>query len=204
MRALAVTSATPDATVAGPSAGRGVRARLRGCRLAGDRRARRTRRWTSSTSSIVRSMPGWPSRRYKSRFTDLGAEIFAGSPADFGKFIVDYTEKWAPGDPRGRRQGGIALSPIDLEVRQPTGGIICKLLFTNRMDCRVKPGNDPIHSAESDSGSAPTKRAVDGAARGTRCGSRSSSHVAPPRHAACTSMPRRSCPPRPTAARRSR
>jgi tripartite-type tricarboxylate transporter receptor subunit TctC len=34
--------------------------------------------------------------KYKSRFTDLGAEIFAGSPADFGKFIVDYTERWAP------------------------------------------------------------------------------------------------------------
>src|SRR5262245_17173402 len=34
--------------------------------------------------------------KYKSRFTDLGAEIFSGSPADFGKFIVDYTEKWAP------------------------------------------------------------------------------------------------------------
>jgi tripartite-type tricarboxylate transporter receptor subunit TctC len=34
--------------------------------------------------------------RYKSRLTDLGAEIFAGSPADFRKFIVDYTERWAP------------------------------------------------------------------------------------------------------------
>jgi tripartite-type tricarboxylate transporter receptor subunit TctC len=34
--------------------------------------------------------------KFKTRFTDLGAEIFAGSPADFGKFIVDYTEKWAP------------------------------------------------------------------------------------------------------------
>jgi tripartite-type tricarboxylate transporter receptor subunit TctC len=34
--------------------------------------------------------------RSKSRFTDLGAETFAGSPADFGKFIVDYTQKWAP------------------------------------------------------------------------------------------------------------
>jgi tripartite-type tricarboxylate transporter receptor subunit TctC len=34
--------------------------------------------------------------KYKSRLTDLGAEIFAGSPADFGKFIVDYTERWAP------------------------------------------------------------------------------------------------------------
>ena len=35
--------------------------------------------------------------KFKSRFTDLGAETFAGSPADFGKFIVDYTEKWAKG-----------------------------------------------------------------------------------------------------------
>ena len=34
--------------------------------------------------------------KYKARFTDLGAEIFTGSPADFGRFIVDYTEKWAP------------------------------------------------------------------------------------------------------------
>ncbi len=33
--------------------------------------------------------------KFKARFDDLGAEIFAGSPADFGKFIVDYTEKWA-------------------------------------------------------------------------------------------------------------
>jgi tripartite-type tricarboxylate transporter receptor subunit TctC len=34
--------------------------------------------------------------RFKSRFTDLGAETFSGSPADFGKFIVDFTQKWAP------------------------------------------------------------------------------------------------------------
>ena len=31
----------------------------------------------------------------KSRFADLGAETFATSPAQFGKFIVDYAEKWA-------------------------------------------------------------------------------------------------------------
>lgn len=30
----------------------------------------------------------------KARLADLGAEPFAGSPAEFGKFIVDYTEKW--------------------------------------------------------------------------------------------------------------
>jgi tripartite-type tricarboxylate transporter receptor subunit TctC len=31
----------------------------------------------------------------KSRFADLGADTFSNSPAQFGKFIVDYTEKWA-------------------------------------------------------------------------------------------------------------
>ncbi len=31
---------------------------------------------------------------FKARLADLGAEPFGGSPAEFGKFIVDYTEKW--------------------------------------------------------------------------------------------------------------
>jgi tripartite-type tricarboxylate transporter receptor subunit TctC len=31
---------------------------------------------------------------FKTRLADLGAEPFAGSPADFGKFVVEYTEKW--------------------------------------------------------------------------------------------------------------
>jgi tripartite-type tricarboxylate transporter receptor subunit TctC len=32
---------------------------------------------------------------FKARLTDLGAEpFFAGSPADFGQFVVEYTEKW--------------------------------------------------------------------------------------------------------------
>ncbi len=31
----------------------------------------------------------------KNRLTDLGCAVFAGSPADFGKFIADETEKWA-------------------------------------------------------------------------------------------------------------
>ncbi len=30
----------------------------------------------------------------KARFADLGYMVFASSPAEFGKFIVDYTEKW--------------------------------------------------------------------------------------------------------------
>jgi tripartite-type tricarboxylate transporter receptor subunit TctC len=33
--------------------------------------------------------------RFKTRLAALGAETFASSPADFGKFIVEYTEKWA-------------------------------------------------------------------------------------------------------------
>jgi tripartite-type tricarboxylate transporter receptor subunit TctC len=31
---------------------------------------------------------------FKARLADLGAEPFAGSPGEFAKFIVDYTEKW--------------------------------------------------------------------------------------------------------------
>jgi tripartite-type tricarboxylate transporter receptor subunit TctC len=31
----------------------------------------------------------------KARFADLGGTVIAGSPADFGKFVGDETEKWA-------------------------------------------------------------------------------------------------------------
>src|SRR5262245_52335984 len=34
------------------------------------------------------------SAEFKGRFVDLGLEPYATSPAEFGKFIVDYTEKW--------------------------------------------------------------------------------------------------------------
>ena len=30
----------------------------------------------------------------KARFTDLGASLLPGSPADFGKLIADETDKW--------------------------------------------------------------------------------------------------------------
>jgi tripartite-type tricarboxylate transporter receptor subunit TctC len=33
--------------------------------------------------------------KLKARFADLGAEIFTNTPAGFGKFVADYTEKWA-------------------------------------------------------------------------------------------------------------
>jgi tripartite-type tricarboxylate transporter receptor subunit TctC len=34
------------------------------------------------------------SAEFKARFVDLGLEPYATSPAEFGTFIVDYTEKW--------------------------------------------------------------------------------------------------------------
>jgi len=33
--------------------------------------------------------------KMKARLADLGGTVLAGSPADFGKLIVDETEKWA-------------------------------------------------------------------------------------------------------------
>ena len=33
--------------------------------------------------------------KIKARFVDMGAAALPGSPADFGKLIVDETEKWA-------------------------------------------------------------------------------------------------------------
>jgi tripartite-type tricarboxylate transporter receptor subunit TctC len=33
--------------------------------------------------------------KLKARFADLGGTVFAGSPAEFGKFIAEDTEKWA-------------------------------------------------------------------------------------------------------------
>ena len=32
--------------------------------------------------------------KIKARFADLGVTVLAGSPADFGKLLVDETEKW--------------------------------------------------------------------------------------------------------------
>jgi tripartite-type tricarboxylate transporter receptor subunit TctC len=33
--------------------------------------------------------------KLNSRFADLGGMVFPASPADFGKFIADETDKWA-------------------------------------------------------------------------------------------------------------
>jgi hypothetical protein len=36
-----------------------------------------------------------PAATFKTRIADLGGTPLTGSPADFGKLIVDETEKWA-------------------------------------------------------------------------------------------------------------
>ena len=46
--------------------------------------------------------------KIKARLAELGGTVLAGSPADFGKFIADETEKWAQGDPGGQHQAGLA------------------------------------------------------------------------------------------------
>jgi tripartite-type tricarboxylate transporter receptor subunit TctC len=43
----------------------------------------------------------------KARLTDLGVTVAAGSPADFGKFIADETEKWGQGCAVREHQSGM-------------------------------------------------------------------------------------------------
>jgi tripartite-type tricarboxylate transporter receptor subunit TctC len=38
---------------------------------------------------------GLSDSKLKARFADLGSEVFAGTPSDFGKHIAEETEKWA-------------------------------------------------------------------------------------------------------------
>ena len=38
---------------------------------------------------------GLADTKMKGRIADLGAAVLPGSPADFGKLIVEETEKWA-------------------------------------------------------------------------------------------------------------
>jgi hypothetical protein len=45
----------------------------------------------------------------RARFADLGASVFPGSPADFGKLIADENREVGQGDPGGQHQGGMNL-----------------------------------------------------------------------------------------------
>ena len=46
-------------------------------------------------NSTKRSTPALADPEMRKRLDDLGCGVFSGSPADFGKFIADETEKWA-------------------------------------------------------------------------------------------------------------
>jgi tripartite-type tricarboxylate transporter receptor subunit TctC len=52
----------------------------------------------------------------KARLADLGGTAFVGSPADFGKYIADETEKWG-NVPGPQHQGGVR--PIRCRVDIP-------------------------------------------------------------------------------------
>jgi tripartite-type tricarboxylate transporter receptor subunit TctC len=54
----------------------------------------------NTASAIIDSLnketnAGLADARLKAQFSELGAEVFPGSPADFGKLIAAETEKWA-------------------------------------------------------------------------------------------------------------
>ena len=93
LRALAVTTATrsevlPDIPTVGDFCRATRRARGSASAHPGTRPPR------SSTGSTRRSMPALADPKIKARFADLGGTVLAGSPADFGKFIAEETEKW--------------------------------------------------------------------------------------------------------------
>ena len=48
--------------------------------------------WLPKLNEEIRAALSDP--KMTARIADLGATPFASSPAEFGKFIVEYTEKW--------------------------------------------------------------------------------------------------------------
>ena len=82
------------ARAAGPADGGRFPAGLRGQRVVRPGRAeghaRRDRRQAQRRGECNPRR----SRRRKARFTELGASLLPGSPADFGKLLADETEKW--------------------------------------------------------------------------------------------------------------
>ena len=54
-----------------------------------------TRLPQSSTGSIVEINAAFSDPKIKAWLADQGGTVLPGSPADFGKLIVDETEKWS-------------------------------------------------------------------------------------------------------------
>jgi tripartite-type tricarboxylate transporter receptor subunit TctC len=92
LRALAVASATRSDTLPGvPTVGEF----LPGYEASGMVLARpRARPLRSLKSSTARPAPRSPIPKTKSRLVGLGVEPMSMTPAEFGKFMMDETEKW--------------------------------------------------------------------------------------------------------------
>jgi Tripartite tricarboxylate transporter family receptor/ABC transporter substrate binding protein len=91
---LVASLARPGGNATGLSNQTGFRAGLRDKRVVWRRVPRNT------PAVIIDSLnkeinAGFADPRLKGRFADLGATVFPGSPADFGKLIAEETEKWA-------------------------------------------------------------------------------------------------------------
>ncbi len=95
VRALAVTTAARSGRAAGrPDRGR-IRAGLRGERLAraSARRADTPAAIVDKLNKEVNAALADP-RISEASLVNLGGQVFAGSPADFGKFLESETDKW--------------------------------------------------------------------------------------------------------------
>ena len=105
LRALAVTSAKRQELSAGRAGHGGILAGLRSERLVRHRRAQRHAAGVVDTlNKQVNAALADPATR--KRFTDLGCDVFTGSPADF--------EKLSPTNPRnGRRSSSSPISTAD-------------------------------------------------------------------------------------------
>ena len=65
---------------------------------------RGTRLKRSSRSSTRKSTLAWPDSTIKLRIAGFGDKVFASSPAEFGKHIVEFIDKWSQSDPGGTYQ----------------------------------------------------------------------------------------------------
>ena len=94
LRALAVTTATRSEALPDiPTVGEFVPG-YEASALVWRRRAEEHARRDRSTSSTRRSMPASPIPRSRRGSPTSAVRRLSGSPADFGKFIADETEKW--------------------------------------------------------------------------------------------------------------
>jgi len=52
-------------------------------------------RFATKSARALSTPAGLADDKIKSRLADLGGIVMTGSPVEFGKFVVDETEKWA-------------------------------------------------------------------------------------------------------------